>query len=198
MSSNAHTPSSIQPAEAEQLFTSVTSSTDNSKNGLGTTALVRGEYDKALIFYERSLKINEKLGHKPGISFALASLGTVYSFLKEYDKAIYFYEESLKIDRDLGHVSGVATNLSNIGEIYFFKTNHELAIDYLMQSLEHLEKMRKTALGTLRRDFMDRQIYTYQMLAQSYIGNKQPVEALKAVEIIQARFLNEQLRASNH
>ena len=44
-------------------FTSMTSSTTNSKYGLGTIALVRGEYDKAVNLFGNEASSNNALAH---------------------------------------------------------------------------------------------------------------------------------------
>ena len=54
----------------------------------------KGEWDKALEFYEKSLKIYQKLGDKQGISSSYNNLGLLYKDKGEWDKALEFYEKS--------------------------------------------------------------------------------------------------------
>lgn len=49
--------------EAEGLFTSMTTSTDESKFGLGTIAIINGEYDKAVNFFANEPVLNNALAH---------------------------------------------------------------------------------------------------------------------------------------
>lgn len=49
--------------EAEEYFTSMTSSTDESKFGLGTIAIINGEYDKAVNYFANEPSFNNALAH---------------------------------------------------------------------------------------------------------------------------------------
>ncbi|ETO01128.1 hypothetical protein RFI_36312, partial [Reticulomyxa filosa] len=79
----------------------------------------KGEYDKAIEYYEKSLKISlDKLGHDhPDVAASYNSLGSVYKSKGEYDKAIEYYVKSLKIRLDkLEHDHpDVASSYNNLG-----------------------------------------------------------------------------------
>ena len=57
----------------------------------------RGNYEEALIYYKKSLKIYEEIGKKYGISNCLNCIGLNYKANGNLAKAIEYYTESLKL-----------------------------------------------------------------------------------------------------
>ena len=101
----------------------------------------KGEWDKALEFYEKSLEIKEELGDKHGISSSYNNLGSLYSDKGEWDKALEFYEKSLEIKEELGDKQGISITFSNLGELNLKSGNWDTAKKYLENSLEIAEKL---------------------------------------------------------
>ncbi|MDE6784003.1 MAG: tetratricopeptide repeat protein, partial [Ruminococcus sp.] len=58
-----------------------------------------GEYDKALEYYEKALKICESVLGKehPNTATTYNNIAVVYQDKGEYDKALEYYEKALKI-----------------------------------------------------------------------------------------------------
>ncbi|MCK4817380.1 CHAT domain-containing protein, partial [bacterium] len=117
----------------------------------------------------------------------------IYFWQDEYNKAIKTLEESIALDRKIGNIDGVRVNLYNLGRSYYKVNNYKMAAKSFSESVDLLEKIRKTAKGVVRRDFLAQQISMYQMLSSSYIRLKDYSNAAKAIERSRAKFLAEQI-----
>ena len=106
----------------------------------GVSFAIRGDYEKAILYFDKGLKINEEIGDKKGISVSLNNLGNIYRNQGDYIKALNFFMKSLKIDEELGNIKGTAASLNNIGSIYYDQGNFGQAINYLTKSLKIKEK----------------------------------------------------------
>ena len=68
-------------------------------NNIGSAYDSKGNYDKAIRYYEKDLKISlEKLGENhPSVATTYNNIGSAYDSKGNYDKAIRYYEKDLKI-----------------------------------------------------------------------------------------------------
>ncbi len=59
----------------------------------------KGDYPKALEYFEKTLKIEQKLQGKehPNIASSYNNIGHVYERMSKYPKALKYHEKSLKI-----------------------------------------------------------------------------------------------------
>jgi len=76
-----------------------------------------GKPEKALEYYEESLKIDEELKDKRGKATDLNNIGSVYKQWGKPEKALEYYEESLAIFEELGDVQSAETVNENIRSI---------------------------------------------------------------------------------
>jgi len=69
--------------------------------GIGLVYYGKGENDKALEFYQKSLEIRLKSlpPNHPDLASSYLNIGSVYKSKGEYDKAIEFYQKSLEIKK---------------------------------------------------------------------------------------------------
>jgi tetratricopeptide (TPR) repeat protein len=107
-------------------------------HNFGNLVINRGEYEKALEYYDRSLKINEELGDRPDVAGTLLQIGNVYRNLGDYDKALKSYEQTLEISQKLGDRSGVAKSLHGIGNVHYYHGHYD-------EALESYERSKKIA-----------------------------------------------------
>jgi tetratricopeptide (TPR) repeat protein len=101
----------------------------------------RGEHDKALECFDRSLKIAEELGDRSGIANSLHQIGTIHYLRGDYEKALEYYDRSLKIEEELGNRSGIADSLHQIGIIHYLRGDYEKALEYYDRSLKIQEEL---------------------------------------------------------
>ncbi|HEY0073477.1 MAG TPA: tetratricopeptide repeat protein [Abditibacteriaceae bacterium] len=105
----------------------------------------RGDYEKALGFYNRSLKMAEELGDRSGIAISLHQIGIIYQNRADYEQALEYYDRSLKIKEELGNRAGIAVSLHQIGMIYENRGDYEQALQYYGRSLKIEEELGNRA-----------------------------------------------------
>jgi tetratricopeptide (TPR) repeat protein len=110
-------------------------------NDLGLLYQDKGEWDKAIDYYQRSLAICEKVGDEHGMASTFNNLGEVYRVKGEWEKAIEYYQRSLEIKEKVGDEHGMATTFNNLGAVYQDKGEWDKAIEYYQRSLEINEKV---------------------------------------------------------
>ena len=101
----------------------------------------KGEWNKAIEYYEKSLRTKEKLGDVHGIAQTYNNLGLVYANKGEWNKAIEYYEKSLETFEKLGDKQGMSITLNNLGEVSLKNGNWEKANDYLKRSIAFAEEL---------------------------------------------------------
>ena len=162
-------------------------------NNIGLVYQAWGQYDKAIQQYYKAWEIDVELGKKDGIARALSNLGTIYHRWGEYDKAIEHFKKALAIDEVLEKKGEIAIDLNNIGSMYLDWGQYNKAIEYFNKSIDIKEQLRLTAPGEMRMDYLESQIYTYQLLISSYIRFNKLDMAFNTVELSSAKYLVEQM-----
>lgn len=110
-------------------------------NSVGIIFYNKGDYDKAINYYSRSLKIREEIHDKKGLAATLNNLGIVYQDQGDNAKAIEYYTLSLMKNEENGDKEGKANNLSNIGRLYREQHDTAKAIVYFTSSLKISEEI---------------------------------------------------------
>ncbi|ETO00467.1 hypothetical protein RFI_36977, partial [Reticulomyxa filosa] len=105
----------------------------DSYSWLGRAYSNKGEYNKAIEYYEKSLKIkSDKFGYNhPDIAI-------IYNKKGEQNKAIEYYENSFKININIfgpDHLN-LATLYNNLGNIYNGKGEYDKAIEYCEKDIK--------------------------------------------------------------
>jgi len=95
-----------------------------------------GEYDKAIEFSEKRLKIALEIGDRLGEGNAYGTLGIAYHSLGEYDKAIEFNEKHLKIALEIGDRRGEGSAYGNLGIAHHSLGEYDKAIEFHKKCLE--------------------------------------------------------------
>jgi len=110
-------------------------------NGIGNVHFHRGEMHDALEIYERTLKINERIGNAKDIAMLLGNVGGVYHGMGKLDDALEYFNQSLEMRKKLGDILGIAQTQNNIGVAYQDKGELDRALEAFHQSLEIAEKL---------------------------------------------------------
>jgi len=97
---------------------------------------IKNELYIALDYYNKSLKISEKIGDKYGIASSLNSIGFIYSKIGDITEAIEYYNKSLKISEEIGNKSGLISSFLNLGGIYDMQNDYVNALAYYKKSLK--------------------------------------------------------------
>jgi tetratricopeptide (TPR) repeat protein/CHAT domain-containing protein len=155
-----------------------------------------GQFDKAIKNFEESLMISRALGREAEAAKTISNIGLVYRSLGQYDKAIKNYKEALAIQKKLGTDDDSGATLSNIGASYCELRNYDAAIENLEASIKIIEQTRRTAKGDIRREYLARQISTYQRLMLSYFAKRDFSNMYMTAELSRAKLLSERLAGS--
>ncbi len=109
-------------------------------NTKGTVYQKKGDYEKALDYYLKSLKIREEISDKKGIAATMNNIGNVFYFQNKLDKALEYYGHALRANRELGNKRFEASNMSNIGNIYMAKKQYALALNIFQEAISIREE----------------------------------------------------------
>lgn len=110
-------------------------------NTIGASFQIKGDFLKAIDFYQQSLRIREQLGDKEGVSASLANIGSIYINIAEYEKALKYLFKSLAIFTLTGNKQGEASALNNIGIVYNTRREFSKALLYHQRSLKAYEEV---------------------------------------------------------
>ncbi|MFH1041914.1 MAG: tetratricopeptide repeat protein [bacterium] len=99
-------------------------------NVLGVVNTIVGNYDQALSYHFKSLKIREKIKGKNSIAASYNNIALVYQAAKNYDKALEYFYKSLDIKTELNNKIAMALTLNNIGSIFRLNKNFNKALEY--------------------------------------------------------------------
>jgi len=110
-------------------------------NTIGASYQIKGNYLKAIEFYQQSLKVSESIGEMKRVASSLANIGSLYINIGEFEKALDYQNKSLVLFRKLDMKGGMASALNNIGIIYNNIANYEKALEYNEQGLKLYEEL---------------------------------------------------------
>ena len=106
-------------------------------NNIGIIYYEQADYSKALEYYNRCLKIGEKLrNHLAYASTLLTNIGAIHHQQRDYPKALEYYKRSLEIDEKEKNQVGIAVDLINIGENYAMQGSYSRAEEHYLRSLK--------------------------------------------------------------
>ena len=113
----------------------------NALHTQGTSYYFRGDYEQALEYHDKSLKINEETGDKKGMARTLYNIGIIYFNQGNYEKALEYYQDGLNNFEEIGYKYGMASSYINIGIIYSNQGNYEKTLEYYDKSLKINEEL---------------------------------------------------------
>lgn len=103
-------------------------------NNIGFIYDDKGEVIKALEYYNKSLKIREKIGDKQGIAITLNNIGIIYLKQDLPHQALDYYLKSLKVKKEIGDKKSIAISLNNIAGVYK-KIDLKKSLEYYTKAL---------------------------------------------------------------
>ncbi len=106
-----------------------------SYNNIGNFHKDQSNYEKALGYFGKSLKIGYDLGDKKVMADSYSNFGTIYNIQGNYEKALEYHSKSLAISEELGDKKRISSTLNNIGLVFYRQGNYEKALEYYSKSL---------------------------------------------------------------
>jgi len=104
-------------------------------NNLGVYYKQKGDYDKALQFYQQSFNLYDSLNDKEGVGKSLSNIGNIYSINEDYESALEYYLDAKTIFAELNDDARLLRILNNIGNIYLDQGQELEAETYYRQVL---------------------------------------------------------------
>jgi tetratricopeptide (TPR) repeat protein len=101
----------------------------------------RGDYDKALEYYDRSLKLAEGFGDRFSVSTSLHQIGMIHQARGDYDKALEYYDRALKLAEEFGDRPGTAYSLGEVGNTHYLRGEYEKALTNYNEVLKISEEL---------------------------------------------------------
>lgn len=141
---------------------------------------VRASYDSSILFYERSIGVNERAGLDKNLKADYANIAIGYSQLANYPKALEFQQRALSLAEKQKDMSLVAKTLLNIAFTY------EGIDDTIKSEQSYLKAVDIAA----ENDFKIIELYAYANLSGLYINRgmwqKSYDYGMKAIAISEA------------
>ncbi len=144
-------------------------------NQIGLFYKNKGEYDKALYYYNEAIYIRSKTlihDRKKHSWFIYNNIGNVYKYKGEYDRALIYLKKGLiiSIEAKGENHNSVATSNNNIGNIYSLKGDYDEALYYYNKALA----IRTKVLDENHSDMA----YSYHDIGKLYTMKKEYDKAL--------------------
>ena len=108
---------------------------------LGNAYYSLGEFQKAIQYHERDLKISKEVGDRVGKGNTYCNLGNDYYSLGDFQKAIEYHERHLKISKEVGDRAGEGKAYGNLGNDYYRLGDFQKAIEYHERHLKILKEV---------------------------------------------------------
>ena len=103
---------------------------------IGLVYMNKNDYSAAKDFYEKSLKIFQRLKLENELSDCYFNLGEVCFYQKEYQKALGYYFKGLKVDQKQNNKINLASGYNMIGELYLEIDDLINAESYFKQAIQ--------------------------------------------------------------
>ncbi|MCD4734969.1 MAG: tetratricopeptide repeat protein [Bacteroidales bacterium] len=107
----------------------------------GGSYQIRGNYPRALDYYQQDLKIREEISDKKGVGATLNNIGIIYDNQGDYPEALSYYRRSLKVKEEISDKKGIFNALNNIGIIYHYQGDYPRALNYFQRGLKICEEI---------------------------------------------------------
>ncbi|MBC7864152.1 MAG: tetratricopeptide repeat protein [Bacteroidia bacterium] len=128
-------------ASQPQIIKSAKTGLANALGNLGVYCRNKGDYEPALAYFFRALKIDEELKYKRGIAARFGNIGLVYYDKGEYPKALDYYFKAMKMGEEMGDKNRVSIQLGNIGIVYHDQGDLKKALEYYFKALRLGEEL---------------------------------------------------------
>lgn len=106
---------------------------------IGSSCYLRADYQNALAWYDKALKILEDTNDKALRARIISNIGIVYEEQGNYPKALENYYRGLALVEQLGDKKETATTVGNIGAAYWNLGENSKALENYHRALKLLE-----------------------------------------------------------
>jgi Flp pilus assembly protein TadD len=107
-------------------------------NNIGVIYQNQGNYDKALEYYNKSLRLTSD---PSSIANTYNNIATVYFAKGDNNKAVEYLKKAIEFDQKAGNYHGTAVDMLNLGDTYRDLKNFQEAQYYLQKGLLMMQKL---------------------------------------------------------
>ena len=104
----------------------------------------KGNFPKALSYYNRSLKLSREIDDKIKTNGILTTMGIVFYEQGDFIAALEYYNSAQKISEELLDTIGIAYSMNNIGNVYKAQKDYPKALKYYQKTLQIKEEIGTT------------------------------------------------------
>jgi serine phosphatase RsbU (regulator of sigma subunit)/tetratricopeptide (TPR) repeat protein len=101
----------------------------------------QGNYNNAMICFDKSLMICNQIGNQKGVASCYLYMGLIYWQKTNYHKALELFYKSLLISKKYNDKRGISACYTNIGIIYWEQSIYDLSIEFFLKSLKISEEL---------------------------------------------------------
>ena len=94
-----------------------------------------GDNKQAVVFFEKSLTIYQKIGENKGIGDCLNRIGAIWYYQGNFTKALYFFEKSVVAYKSAGNKKGIGLALTSVGAVHQSLGNYPRALEFYKQAV---------------------------------------------------------------
>jgi tetratricopeptide (TPR) repeat protein len=144
------------------------------------------DYDIALGYYQKVLKIAKKYHKKDLIAGSYMNIGNTYYRKKQYNTALKYYKLSNRLFTEINSPIGITQSLQNIGVIYYHLDSLEQSEKLLLDAHEKAEKhklynviagmnMTLTSIYIKKNDFKKAEEYIKEGIAYANLTDDKKI-----------------------
>ncbi len=110
-------------------------------NNLGVYHRQKGDYDRALDFYQKALIIYDSIIDMEGTAKALSNIGNIYSVNSDYENALAYYLRAQLLFEEINQPYRTMQIMNNIGNVYLENGQELIALDYYLKVLNRYNEL---------------------------------------------------------
>ena len=124
-------------------------SISSSYNNIGLVLHNQGNYEKALEYHEKNLKIKQEIGDKRGMGISYNNIGNIYTEQGNYEMALDYLLKSKKIKEEINVITDLDVTAKALMEVYEKQGNDKKALEshklyvIIKDSLEKMNGIEK-------------------------------------------------------
>ncbi len=108
---------------------------------IGIIHYIKGEYEIAIDYYNKSYKLCKAIEDKKGMSACTNNIALIMSNQGDYAEALKYYTRALEIDKQQGDKKGMSDRYNNISIAYYYQAQYDKAIENYLLSLSIREEL---------------------------------------------------------
>lgn len=148
------------------------------------------DYDSALLLFNHSLKLNQKINNQQGVFGIYSNLAMIHADIKEYEKALKYFSITLEGRKAKGEKVGIISAHINIAVVLNNLEKHKEAAEHLQAALSLAREMNdiaqmRSCYGMLSETYekagdIDRSLEYFELYRTFHeLTQKEQVEAYK-------------------